>query len=526
MLILLSFLFFISISGAEHTSLDWKNCTVKHFPALKNLGIPSEYLSSLDNLATLDCAELEVPVRWGNPEGEKIKLGMARYRTPGPTRKRQGSLIYNPGGPGEAGSVSAIAYALGKPSYTNATVDNYDVIGLDPRGIGLSTPVKCDPDLYNKAASVSIFPSNETEFEDMVKANKAFAESCRDKTGALFFHLDTVSAARDIEAVRIALGEDVLNWIGLSYGTMLGAAYAELYPENVGRMLLDGNVDHSLSETSALHAEVSTYEDTLNQFFDWCISTATETECPPKLHGQNLPKVFDELVLSADKSPIPAPGCAGNSSGCRSVVTGEDIRKNIQGNGFLAFVKVLPDVRNSGWSTLARVLNDTIAGHDATGLSSKLATSETDSSFPGIAIGCLDWYHNATSFEDVKYKEQMSSTIAPHTKGASHTYRYQTACIGWPARVKDPNHALNATAMAILKGKAKAPPILMVNANHDPQSSYIWAEGLRTQIPSAVLLTRNGSGHTSYLLGGEASTVIDNFLANGTLPSPNSVVNS
>lgn len=505
---------FIPLVHAESPSLDWKNCTLQNFPALSNLGLPNEFLSPLGSAPNLDCADLEVPVDWSNPNGEKITLGMTRFRAIVPN-KRLGSVIYNPGGPGGAGSLSAIAQALGLPSYTKATVNHYDVIGLDPRGIGLSTPVKCDPDLYNKR--VSIFPSNEAKFKELVQANKAFGESCRNKTGALFSHLDTTSAAHDVEAVRRALGEDRLNWIGLSYGTMLGAAYAELYPENVGRMVLDGDVDHSLSETSALHAEVSTYEDTLNQFFNWCNDTATAAECPFK--GQNLPQIFDDLIENADNSPIPAPGCSGNSAPCRPLVTGEDIRVNIQGKGFLSFVNVAKGVHNSGWSTLAHVLNEAIAGN-ATELSSSLATSETDAEFPGIAIGCLDWYHNATTFADVMYKQQLGNDIAPHTKGASHTYRYQANCIGWPAEVKNPNHALNQTAMS------KVPSILMVNAYHDPQSSYVWAQGLRSQIPSAVLLSRNGSGHTSYSLGGVAAAVIDDFLINGTLPLQNTVVNS
>lgn len=282
-------------------------------------------------------------------------------------------------------------------------------------------------------------------------------------------------------------------------------------------MVLDGNVDHSLSETSALAAEASTYEETLNQFFDWCNATATEEECP--LKNQNLPQIFDDLVASADKSPIPASGCVGSTSTCRPFVTGEDIRTNIQGGSYLTWVKPMQGAQNSGWPTLAQVLNETIAG-DATGLSSGIATSETDPSYPSIAIGCLDWHHNATNLAEVTYKQQMGRYVAPHTKGASQTYRYQTACIGWPAPVQNPNHLLDQTAMS------KAPPILMVNSYHDPEASFVWAQGLYAQIPSAVLLSRNGSGHTSYSLGGAATVVIDDYLVNGTLPQQNTVVDS
>jgi pimeloyl-ACP methyl ester carboxylesterase len=141
----------------------------------------------------------------------------------------------------------------------------------------------------------------------MVEENKALGESCLNLTGPLLGHIDTISAAKDIEATRLALNEGKLNWMGFSYGTELGAAYAELYPENVRAMILDGNVDHSQSEISNFVTEMSTYENELTRFFDWCNETSS---CA--LSGQNVAKVFDELVSNATRSPIPAPGCSGS----------------------------------------------------------------------------------------------------------------------------------------------------------------------------------------------------------------------
>ncbi|KAL4904588.1 hypothetical protein BDW74DRAFT_154197 [Aspergillus multicolor] len=509
---MLPLLLLLLVSVASAASISWNNCTVDNFPALASLPSVGDYLSELGTAAHLDCGELQVPLDWNRPHGEKITLGMARYRAALPG-KRLGSIIYNPGGPGGPGSTSALGQAMGVPSYTSGTVDYYDVIGLDPRGIGLSTRVKCDPDLYND--QVTLFPTTEQDFRDLVAKNKALGESCRNKTGELFYHLDTTQAAKDLEAVRIALGEEKLNWIGLSYGTQLGGAYAELYPEHVGRMVLDGNLDHSQSETDTLRTEVSTYEDTLDQFFAWCNETATSDECPFK--GQNLPQIFDELVEAADNSPIEASGCTGNTSTCRTPVTGEDIRINVQ--PYLVFEESQSKRPTSNWATLAHYINETVSG-DATGLSSSLATSEDDASYPDIAIGCLDWRHESTSLSDLLYKSQLATYLAPHTQGASQSYRYQVSCIGWPAPLANPPHRLNQTNMA------KAPPILLVNAYHDPETSYVWANSLLEQIPSGVLVTRDGSGHTSYSLGGEASAVIDAFLVNGTLPRKNLVVDS
>ncbi|KAL3456014.1 Alpha/Beta hydrolase protein [Aspergillus heterothallicus] len=504
-------LLLLPLVGAASTggsAINWNNCTVDNFPALSTLPSVGPFLDDFGTTPHLDCGEVRVPLDWNKPRGKQITIGMARYRAAKPG-KRLGSVIYNPGGPGGPGSISVLGEAVGAASsFTNGTLDYYDVIGLDPRGIGLSTKVKCDPAAYNTLAT--IFPKTEEEFEALVERNRALGESCRDKTGELFYHLDTTQAAKDLEAVRVALREDKLNWIGLSYGTQLGAAYAELFPQRVGRMVLDGNLDHAQGETDALHTEVATYEDVLNQFFKWCdATTTTSDECP--LQGQNVAKLFDSLVAAADDSPLDAPGCtSGNTTVCISPVRAEDILINAQ--GYLIY--------ESTWPTLAQTLNDSLAG-DATGFAySRLAASDDSPYYPDIAIGCLDWLHSSTTLSDLLYKSTLARYIAPHTRGASQSYRYQAACIGWPAPVSNPPHRLNASAMA------KAPPMLLVNAIHDPSTSFVWANAMRDQIPSGVLLTRNGNGHTSYGLGGEAAARIDAFLVNGTLPSENTVVYS
>lgn len=493
------------------TSLHWKNCTVENFPFIATLQVPEEYISLLGSAPRLDCADLEVPVDWDHPDGKKFKLGMARYRASG-TSKRLGTLVYNPGGPGGSGAETAMGQALGIALYSNKTTDHYDVIGFDPRGVGLSTPLKCDPKLYNARAST--LPTMKAEFEKLVNSNKAWGEGCKKLTGDLFDHLDTISVARDLEALRAAIGEGPLNWLGLSYGTQIGQLYAQFYPNLVGRMVLDGNVDHSLSETSALLAEVTTYENTLHQFFNWCNTTATVEECP--FHNKNLPRLFKNLIAKAKKNPIPAPGCKGDPGHCKSQASDEDILYNVQ--PMLVVQDPVPSSQ-SGWAGLAQALNEAMNGN-ATLLSSPLASDETDPLFPYIAVGCADWTHSAKSVSDIQYKRQMAINIAPFTQGISQSYLTQVACLGWPAEVADPPQLLDPKQMA------KAPPVLMVNSLHDPETSYVWAEGLRNQIPSAVLLTRNGSGHTSYPLGGATTAVIDAFLVDGVLPPQNVVLDS
>ena len=191
----------------------------------------------------LDCAELEVPLDRNNQKDGNVTLGMARYHATGPG-PHFGTLVFNPGGPGGSAAQFVVLQALGFGKiFSNSTTGHYDIVGLDPRGVGISTPLKCDPQLYN--ARGNTYTTEASEFERLISSNKDFGESCREQTGDLFYHLDTVSVAHDVEALRTALADGPLNWLGVSYGTQIGSTYADLYPHNVGRMVLDGNLDHS-----------------------------------------------------------------------------------------------------------------------------------------------------------------------------------------------------------------------------------------------------------------------------------------
>jgi pimeloyl-ACP methyl ester carboxylesterase len=216
-------------------SITWSNCTAHDPPGL-------------------DCGSIQVPLDYSKPKDDNITLVIARLKAPSKTRL--GNLVYNPGGPGGAASDVVFAVAsLGAPFFSENLLNHYDIIGLDPRGVGLSAGVSCDPELWN--ARKSIFPTSEKEFDDMATANKAFYASCVNLTGPLIDHLDTTSVAKDYELVRLALNEGKLNYFGQSYGSQIGEQYTELYPENIGRMAIDAILDHSTSEISGINVEVS-----------------------------------------------------------------------------------------------------------------------------------------------------------------------------------------------------------------------------------------------------------------------------
>lgn len=222
-------------SRSASSSITWSNCTASDPPSL-------------------DCGSIQVPLDHNEPNGANITLAIARLKAPKETRK--GNLLYNPGGPGGSATQALLAVAeLGAQFFSQNLLDHYDIIGLDPRGVGLSAGISCDPDLWN--ARQSIWPNYEKEFDDMVAANKAFYAICANLTGPLFDHVDTTSVAKDFELVRLALGNEKLNLFAQSYGSQIGEQYAELFPENIGRMALDAVLDHSTSEVSGIFVEVS-----------------------------------------------------------------------------------------------------------------------------------------------------------------------------------------------------------------------------------------------------------------------------
>ncbi|ETN37857.1 uncharacterized protein HMPREF1541_07480 [Cyphellophora europaea CBS 101466] len=452
----------------------------------------------------LECGQVQVPLDWNNVKSEHIAIGLVRI--PSSNREKLGSLIYNPGGPGGAASDVVIAQASGVQAFSEDLVSNFDIVGMDPRGVGLSPRIKCDPDLYNKRNAW--FPKDETEYDAMVQANKDLWESCERLTGPLLYHADTIAVAKDLEAVRKALGDEKLNFMGASYGSQIGQTYAQLFPKNYRALALDGITDHAQSATDTFVTEVSTYERSFERFAEWCDENE---DCA--LHGEDVQEILVRLVDEANDNPIPAPGC--DDKVCRSNMNGYEILQVTQ-NG-LHFVPVIEPL-SAGWVGLAGALAQASQGN-ATLLSSTslLAQSEDDPAFAGPAISCLDWISEGNSFWDLKWKMELGRTVAPVTRGVSQSYQIQAQCLGFPKKPTNPQQDMT------VKNEGQ-PPIFLAQSKYDPSTSYVWAENVRKSIESVAFALRDGDGHTSYFLFGELSKMMDEYLIKGTLPSNHTVV--
>jgi pimeloyl-ACP methyl ester carboxylesterase len=413
--------------------------------------------------------------------------------------------VFNPGGPGGAATEIVALEALGASLFTPAVRARFDIVGMDPRGVGASTPVRCNPGIWNQV--VSWFPRDETSFTQLREHYRAFGESCLRVTGPLLAHLDTTNVARDLESVRAALGEGKLNFLGLSYGSQLGATYAELYPENIRVMALDGALDHAQPASAMLADEAGAYEDAFDRFARWC---SEEPDCA--LNGRDVAAYFDDLVRRADQDPIPAPRCV-EFGYCRPTVTGQDIRFNMQ--NLILIKDPVPELGIPGWPGLATALVSANAG-DASQFSTETADDETFHGFAALAIECVDWNPAGDTFADLSAKHLLGRTVAPHTQGATQSWTILAGCMNWPVPVANPPYLIDVRG---------APPILLVNATHDPSTAYEWAHGLRDQIAGSVLLTREGDGHTSFFVPGARRTrdAIDTYLITGETPPANTV---
>ena len=412
------------------------------------------------------CATLTVPLDWANPRGATINLALSKVAAADPSR-RIGTLLINPGGPGGAGAEGVAWDADSLPAQLR---DRFDLVGFDPRGVGQSVPaVSCSRPVFDPA--VTQFPTTQAQFDRLVAHNRAVGEDCLRKTGPLLAHLDTISVARDLEATRQALGEAKLNFLGLSYGSLIGASYAQLYPTHVRAMVLDGPVDHSVGSIPFVADENAASEVSLRHFFAWC-----DKEPACALHGRSS-ATYDRLSRVATQGPLAANGIPGGSPA--EVVL----------QGVYALLNV-----TSSWPDLAAAIQQAVDG-DA----SKLAfTADNGPNSPDdpnhvwanqtyLSIACQDFPSDIRTFGQLRQQIDQAARTSPHLAGHVEGWLIQAGCIGWPVAAADPWQAVPVPG---------ASPILVVAGKYDPATPYAWGVGLARQISGSVLLTRSSDGHT------------------------------
>jgi hypothetical protein len=278
-------------------------------------------------------------------------------------------------------------------------------------------------------------------------------------------------------------------------------------------MLLDGQLDHSISDTFALAvAESATFEATLNAFFAWCNVTSA---CA--LRGTDIVKAFDDLITGALVAPIPALSC--NGTDCRTTANAMQILASVQ--EYLG-TQNASQLNPNAWAELAISLNASAHG-DASNFSAPIAPNSPSpyaAPFAERAVLCLDWNRVDTDYASAQRLQIMLGALFPHTRGSSQSLRDLRGCAQWPVAPTNLPKSVNSTSAAL------SPTVLLLQATQDPETSIQWAMGVKQQLPNSVSVIRRGAGHGSVLLWGETSALGTSFLVNGTLPADNTITYS
>ncbi|HEV2783703.1 MAG TPA: alpha/beta hydrolase [Actinophytocola sp.] len=434
---------------------------------------------------TLQCATLRVPLDWAHPRGPKIDLGVARRLATDPAA-RIGSLLINPGGPGGSGRAFAI---FGAEYFSPELRRHFDLVGFDPRGIGRSAPVMCTLDLI--LAEPSFLMTSQREFDQRLDYNRRLREDCRRHTGPVIDHLDMISVVRDMDALRAALGDRKLTYYGISYGSLDGQQYAELFPDRIRAIVADSNMDHSLGTRAFLDTEAATTEDAWREFVAWCDRTES---CA--LHGRDVRAVWHDLLDRAERGQLPDPF---------------DPDRTLRPEELIGFV--FGAFYDPAWAQLAEVLAALHAGDPLPFPPPPPPGEEPELvNFPPLAIFCNDWSLPIRDYREFAAHLRRMERIAPDMRFSSAATPITVGCLGSPERIANPQHKLRV--------RDAATPLLLLNALHDPATGYNWATNAARQLGrEAVLLTYDGWGHGVYGRSDCTTGAVDRYLISLTLPA-------
>ncbi|MFD7433933.1 alpha/beta hydrolase [Streptomyces sp. NPDC059861] len=459
----------------------------------------------------LQCGKVTVPLDYARPDAGTLDLALARYRASG---HKRGSLLLNFGGPGVPG-VSELAHS--RDDFMGLT-DGYDVVSLDPRGVGRSSPVSCGDSPYAGAEVTAGTDETLRDPNAVLRQLKKAAEECAKHSGPVLPHIGTINVSRDLDVIRDALGDDKLNFLGFSYGSRLGAVYSAQFPDKVGRMALDGVDTLTESLTKQGVAGAAGQQTALDDFIEWCVK---DIACP---FGQDARAAREEvvrLVRSMDEDPVP------------TAFSGEFTGQDLVG----ALSQAL--YSRQMWPSLERALASLVEDGDTRGVEA-FATGGLAS--PGPRQGRREDSPSAdgglVAQENVPLDNLPAALMAVNCADDPDrpTARQITGNLG---RLRTAYEAASPvfgpfrlTQVLLCYGRPRGtdfirdevknvdgPKMLLVGTRGDPATPYRWAVQTAKRLgPSAVLLDNKGEGHTGYMSSKCVHGKVDDFLLYGTLP--------
>lgn len=442
-----------------------------------------------------ECATIQVPLDYSTPDGPAIDLALTKVPATG---KAIGSLLVNPGGPGG----SAVEYAQAASFIVTPQItENFDIVGFDPRGVGQSTPVECMTDeQLDEYLVVDGTPDTPFEEQQLVDANTWPGKGCEQSSDPVFRHMSTQDVARDMDIVRAVLGDPYLNYLGKSYGSMLGLVYAELFPTNVGRMVLDGILPADLDLQQLSLGQAKGFEVAFNDFARYC---AEQSDCPFPGDATKVATALRAWLQSLDSNPM--------------LVGDRVVNEPVASWTVLSYL-YFPEY---DYPELLDGLKAAVVDQDATQLLEMLDVRISrgpdgkymdNSSEAFYAVTCLDRPYDI-SVDQVRSLARNWQDIAP-TFGRALAWGV-LSCNDWPA-VED-------TPMMEVTAKGSA-PILIVSTLNDPATPHEWGLRVSEQLENGRLITWDSYNHTAYNEGSSCITdAVDDYFLTGALPPQGTV---
>ncbi len=441
----------VAAARAARAGIDWQDCAADW-----NLPKP------------IQCGYVTVPLDYAKPFGKQIRIAVDRIGNTGTEAERQGALVYNPGGPGGSGLRFPARVTSKNPVWAK-TAKAYDFVGFDPRGVGKSAPISCvDPQEFVKAPKMDPVPDSEDDKLAQRKLAREYAEGCLERSGEMLPHMTTPNTARDLDVVRAALGEKKLNFLGVSYGTYLGAVYGTLFPDHVRRMVVDSVVNPSRDKIwyqANLDQDVA-FETRWKDWQDWVAKNDAAYHL-----GDTRAEVQEQwLKLRATAKKEPLGGVVGPAE-------------------LISFFQSAP-YYDSAWAPVASVFSAYVAG-DTQALVDAAAPDLSDTAGNASAENGNAVY-TAVECADAKWPTDWNTWDRDNTRlHRDHPFMtwanawMNLPCSTWPVKQRTP--------LDVKTGKG-LPPVLIVQAERDAATPYEGAVELHQRFKGSRLITERDAG--------------------------------
>jgi pimeloyl-ACP methyl ester carboxylesterase len=472
--------------------LDWKNCPA---PSASEGGGGSP--SPLPRGGTWQCATMQAPLDWSKPRGDTIGIALIRARASGPG-KRIGSLIFNFGGPGGSGVSTLPSFGQ---DYAKLRT-RYDLVSFDPRGVGRSAGVECFSDnQLDQYFQQDATPDNAAERTAFLHNTEQFNSACEKNSPRILPHVRTTDAARDMDLMRQVLGDPRLYYFGISYGTELGGVYAHLFPQHVGRAVLDAVVDPTQSPEQASLGQARGFQLALDNFAHDCVSKTTK--CPVGGSAQDVENRINTLLKNLDSKPLPGVfprqlTQSAATNGIAQALYSKDLWGPLTEGLQQAY---------AGDGRILMLLSDSMNGRSENGEYSNIAAAN-------VAINCSD--------EKQRYDTAYVEQKLPEFRAASPVFGDFLAwgmltCSDWavPGAADHPDVSAPGSA-----------PILVVGNTGDPATPYAGAKKMADALGKgvAVELTYKGQGHGAYESKNKCvQDAVNGYLLDGSVPAAGTV---